>query len=284
MNKINNPAIFLLLLIIQSCAMNNEQDIDTKQFEELDRHAGSENYEVVEIVPKANLAEYFLLDTIGNKLFIDSYYKSLNKEENTYDALKFDVLGNIETIYETEYVLNDGTMWNIKYYSNWIINGDTTKHKYIDPFTNNEIVDPYKHKWKEQDYDKWHSVFKQFYEKATYIYIDIGIWFYYFKIEDKWYLLDDNLKGSPINFTEQYPPKEEEAVRMVEPKNLAPIWYRKAAKEDTSPLIKMMGYESSYFEEVDKGAFSYGYSAGWWYLEIYMPLGDTLRIKRYSDY
>ena len=47
-----------------------------------------------------------------------------------------------------------------------------------------------------------------------------------------------------------------------------------------------MAYESVFDKEVESagGWSSSTYSAGWWYMQIYMPGGDTLRVKRFSSY
>ncbi|WP_139278129.1 hypothetical protein [Pseudozobellia thermophila] len=177
-------------------------------------------------------------------------------------------------------LLKDGTISASDYYSNWVINGDTTEHKYLDPFSNKEIEDPYDFKANEQDPEKWLEKFKELYSHAQYVYVYLGM--YYLKVNHKWYWMEANLEGLPDNLKQQYPPKEDQDVRMVELENLAPVWYHKGFKDRDTSLIKMVDYESTYFEKVDQGLNQYGFSAGWWYLEVYMPLGDTLRIKRYS--
>jgi|GEM_PF-5307694 len=109
---------------------------------------------------------------------------------------------------------------------------------------------------------------------------------YYFKIDSKWYFLETYKMGKAnnINLKKLYPAKEDQDIRMVELKNLAPVfYYGKPEKLDTQ-LIKKIDYESTYFKEVDKGLNQYNFSAGWWYLEIYTPLGETIKIKRYSNF
>ncbi len=93
--------------------------------------------------------------------------------------------------------------------------------------------------------------------------------------------MEANLEGLPESLKEHYPAKEDQDVRMAELQNLAPRWYHKGFEERDTSLIKKVDYESTYYEEKG-GLDSFKYSAGWWYLEIYMPLGDTLKIKRYS--
>ena len=97
-----------------------------------------------------------------------------------------------------------------------------------------------------------------------------------------WYLLEANRTHVNLDFKKQYPPKEDQDVRMVELPDLAPGFSVAPEKRDTS-LLKEMGYKSMFFEKIRKGMDRYNYSAGYWYLELYMPLGDTVKIRRYSD-
>ncbi|MDO6811220.1 hypothetical protein Q4603_21565 [Zobellia galactanivorans] len=259
-------------------------EIDFSTYHELHAHKGSENYEVKEIIPKQNEASYFELDTIQGKVFVNSFFepKSTNKDGIEYNTLRLDLLGNTLDSTEAHSKLKDGTLWNSNYYISWLINSDTTKHKYLDPFSNTEIEDIYDFKPKETDPEKWLEKFKEFYNRASYVYETS--WDYYFKINKKWYLIKYNLDVVDDDFVKNHPPKEDQDVRMVELENLAPVWYHKGFKDRDTSLIKMVDYESTYFEKVDQGLNQYGFSAGWWYLEIPMPLGDTIRIKRYSNY
>ena len=61
-------------------------------------------------------------------------------------------------------------MQGFDFYSNWIISGDTTKHKYIDPFTMDEINDTYEFEAIEKDPEKWLAKFNELYITADYIY------------------------------------------------------------------------------------------------------------------
>jgi len=94
--------------------------------------------------------------------------------------------------------------------------------------------------------------------------------------------MDNILEGIPEDLEEQYPAKEDEDIRMVALKDMSPTYFVPPNERETN-LIKEIDYESTFYEE-KKGLDSFKYSAGWWYLEVYMPLGDTLRIKRYASF
>jgi len=266
--------ITILIFSLVSCHMKS-QEIDYTQFKELHEHQGSKNYEIVEIIPTQNQASYFQVDTISKNVFVNSFFepKSKRREEMEYDRLRLDMFGTTKDKGFSEYLLKDGTMWNSEYYSNWVINGDTTRHSYIRLLSEKEEKDP----------EKWLEKFKELYTKSTYVYE--SSWEYFFKVEKKWYMLPYNLDVINDNFVNNlYPVKEDKDIRMVELQNLAPIFYYGKPEELDTHLIKRIDYESTYFKEVDKGLNKYNFSAGWWFLEVYMPLGDTLRIKRYSNY
>jgi len=86
-----------------------------------------------------------------------------------------------------------------------------------------------------------------------------------------------------IDIETDYPAKEDQDVRMVALENLSPIHYYAAPEEelDTS-LIKRIAYKSTFLEKENWGLITNNYSAGWWYLEIYMPNNEVIKIKRYS--
>ncbi|SHJ77378.1 hypothetical protein [Pseudozobellia thermophila] len=272
-----------VILGLNGCSLGERQSINLSEFKELHLHKGSENYEVKEIIPLRNKASYFELDTIQEKVFVNSFFepKSTDKDKIEYHILRLDLIGNTIDSTEAHSKLKDGTLWNSNYYINWLIDSDTSKHKYLDPFSNKEIENPYEFKAKETDPEKWLKKFNELYNKASYVYE--SSWNYYFKIDKKWYFIKYNLDIVDDGFVKNHPPKEGQDVRMVELENLAPVWYHKGFKDRDTSLIKMIDYESTYYEEKG-GLDSYKYSAGWWYLEVYMPLGDTIRIKRYSNY
>ncbi|MDO6811218.1 hypothetical protein Q4603_21555 [Zobellia galactanivorans] len=259
-------------------------EIDFSIYQELHAHKGSENYEVVKLCDKKfDIRGAVLVDKLNKNIIFYGYKEQKLERKNLHILKKITGLGDeIGKIGNSYPLMKDGTINAGDYYCNWVINGDTSKYKYLDPFTNKEIDDPYEFKAKETDPVKWLKKFNQFYHKAQYVHIYMSM--YHFKIENKWYWMEANLEGLPDNFKQQYPPKEDQDVRMVELENLAPVWYHKGFKDRDTSLIKMVDYESTYFEKVDQGLNQYGFSAGWWYLEIPMPLGDTIRIKRYSNY
>ena len=268
--------------------MNSKQPtVDHSKFQELHKHKGSSNYEVVEIIPKINESDYLEIDSITNNLYVNSFFepKSKNSDEIEYNTLRLDLLGNLEDSYKAHSKLKDGTMWNSDYYVNWIINGDTIKHRYIDPFSKKKIDShPYEFEVKEKKPEKWLEKFTETYNRSQYVFLNMSD--YYFKMDNVWYFIDgyDMGEANKINIKEKYPPKENQNIRIVELENLAPLWYHEGFKERDTTLIKMMDYESTFYKEENFGLIKQGYSAGWWYLEIYMPLGDTLRIKRFSDF
>lgn len=243
---------------------SGKSTLDHSKFQELYDHQGSENYEVVEIVPKQNEADYFELDTISENVFINSFFEpKLKKREGIeYNTLKLDVLGNQKDSFEAHSYLKDGTMWNSDYYVNWLIKGDTVKYRYIDPFSKNQIYERYEFEVKEKNPEKWLAKFKDIYSQANYVYVDMSN--YYFKVVDKWYFMKGYKMGkaNSINIKKQYPPKEDQDVRMLELQDLSPEFYLPPEKRETS-LMKEMEYESAYFEEVNEGLNQYNYSAGW---------------------
>jgi len=261
--------LLILLSINLSCTMKQEVNYD--DYQELRHHKGSKNYEVVEIVPEDERVRHpneayphppvVLFDTITKKMFI-----------RTTTAYLVDIFGNIISNEKINTkVLKDGTNWLWDSYYNWIINGDTTIHNYISPLSEKEEKDP----------EKWFKKFEELYAKAIDIYIDMGLGAYYFKIDKVWYRMGYN-RIANNEFNKKYPEKFTN-VRILELKDLSPDYFVPPKERDTS-LIKAIRYESAYFEKVNKGFFSYNFSAGWWYLDVYMPGGDTLKIKRYSTF
>ncbi|WP_026449547.1 hypothetical protein [Aequorivita capsosiphonis] len=250
-----------------------ETQFDQKEYKVISEYSGNKNYEIIEIISKKNTAKYEQYDSISKKIVIKSYYKSNDKAENTFETLKIDLLGNqSEKLKMTARILKDGTIWDWKYSVNWIINGDTTKYEYLKPLTNNE----------ENDSAEWYKKFKELYANAQYVYIYMTD--YYFKIEDKWYVVEAFKKSKELglDIKKQYPPKEDQDVRMVELKDQFPDLYVPPVERDTS-LIKQIKYTSTFFEKSDRGD-AFNYSAGWWYFDIYMPGGDTLKIKRFASF
>ncbi len=263
----------LLTTIITSCSMKN------KAYQELHQHEGTENYEVATLIPKQNKATYMHFDTVQNHIIVDSYYDSAIEENSTYESIKFNYLGDVIEKFETDEILGDGTDIGFNYYSNWIINGDKTRHKFVDPFTNHVIEDTYNYEWPEKDFDKWFKVFRTLYDKANYVYIDIS--FYFLKVDGTWYLLDDTLEESPENFRKEYPAKENQDVRIGKLRDLCPDFSVNENNRDTS-FMNVVDYEET--DSEDGGWFNpISYSAGYYFIELYMPMGDTVKIKRHGS-
>ena len=262
--------------------MKPQDKIDHNDFQELHKHKGSENYEVVKLFDKKmEVKDKLLVDKKTNNLFVKAFQEDKLHEQKTFKTNRVSALGNKLEVLEDSYdILNDGTMWYTNNYLNWILYGDTTELKYLDPFSNKEIDNPYKFKTEEKDPEKWLAKFKELYDKSLYIYTDLS--FYYFKIDSEWFLMDNILEGIPEDLEEQYPAKEDQDIRMVALKDMSPTYFVPPNERETN-LIKEIDYESTFYEE-KKGLDSFKYSAGWWYLEVYMPLGDTLRIKRYASF
>jgi len=259
------------------------QKIDYSQFKELHKHQGSKNYEVVEIFDtKFEIRGKVLIDTQNKNILVNAFKVQKLEDLDIYQNKRITNLGNEIDVLDNSYrTLKDGTIWGSSFYINFNINGDSTRQKYLDPFSNQEIEDPYEFKTKEQDPEKWMQKFKELYTKAQYIYLGSG--FHYFKIEKKWYLMDDNLVGLPDDLKQQYPAKEDQDVRMVALEDMSPTYYVPPNERDTQ-LIREMDYVETLYKKENWGLIDVGYSAGWWYLEIYMPLGDTLKIKRYASF
>ena len=246
---------------------------DYSEFYELDKHKGSELYEVAEIFDKNYIIRELRIDSEKEQLIASCKTIEIQDKKTIYTRVKISIHGKIKDKGPIYTSLKDGTLWYSKCYNNWIINGDTTKHNYIDPLSAEE----------KNDVDKWLVKFKELYTTATFVHLYMSD--YYFKIEKKWYFVKAYKMGKAlnINIKKQFPPKEDQDVRMVELENLRPRYYIPPNERDTS-LVKEVGYKSTYYEKIDNGLVSRGYSAGWWYLEIYMPGGDTLKIKRYASY
>lgn len=270
----------VLLLVLTSCTMK----LDRSKFQELHKNEGSENYEIIELFDNKFETTEPMLDSIGDEIVVYGKTNPLLEKDFLSRRIKISLLGNIVGKGITNASLKeDGSLHGSDFYSNWIITGDTVKYRYLDPFSNKEIDHPYEFNAKEKNPEKWMKKFKEIYAKAHYVYIDVNAVIYYFKIENKWYLMEAELEGLPENLEKQYPPKKNQDTRMLELKDLSPD-FSVPPEERNIHLVKEVGYESTYEEEVDKGVFSYGFSAGWWYLEINMPFGDPIRIKRYSDF
>ena len=275
-----------ILLLLTNCIMKpKEQNVDRSQFQELQNNKGSSNYEVIELADKKFETEYIYLDSEKSRLIVSYFNNPIKISDFETFAQKLDISGNrIDTTSETNRIFENGTDWHGETYTNWPVSDDKTEHPFLDPFSGQEINDPFFQAKEKENPAKWFEEFKRLYNKASYVYL----WYseYYFKVNSKWYLMNikDMSDAIKIDIKKQYPKKQEQPPRMLELENLAPIWYHKSSEKRDTSLIKLIDYDSTFYTEEEFGLVKRGYSAGWWYLEVYMPLGDTLRIKRYSDF
>lgn len=263
--------LLTVIILLSHCTMKPKDKNKKEDYQEIYNLSGNRQYEIVELVSNENLANYIQFDTIQKILVLKSYFKCEDKTQNTYETIKIDLVGEKKIFDDVDRILKDGTLWNWKFYRNWIINNDTTKFKYLDPLTEEE----------KRNSEKWLSKFDELYKTSSYVYRYIST--YYFKISDEWYIVKDTMRSDarPDNFREIYPIKEENA-RMIELRDQCPSFGIAPEKRDTS-LMKEIKYESTFFEKSKRGR-GFNFSAGWWYLDMYLPGGDTLKIKRYASY
>ncbi|WP_461532480.1 hypothetical protein [Sinomicrobium sp.] len=268
MNK--NLYLYLLLSVVfQSCTMSQKKDYT--DYYELHKHPGTEHYEVVPIVSEKKDAYDVQFDSIDKHIIVKSALSSKLEKDRETQSLKIDVQGNTIDTYNINTILPDGTMfrWN-KYYSNWVINGDTTEHKFIVPDLVKETSDP----------KEWVNKFNETYKEAESVYYNTE---FYFKIKGEWYRVEENNEVYAqlnIDLTEKYTDKYN-SIRMVKFKDLMPDMLKKSSERDTT-FINKVGYEEK-DRESGKGLNPISYSAGYYYLELYMPLGDTIKIKRFGS-
>ncbi|WP_289064282.1 hypothetical protein [uncultured Zobellia sp.] len=275
----------LLIFSLTGCHIKIKE-INHAEFKELHLHKGSENYEI-----QAHFSKDFevikpLLNNENREIITFGKTNPLNKKEIQYKRLKISIEGEVLGEGPTDAgSMNDGSMFGFNFYYNWIIDGDTTKHKFLDPFSQKRIENIYEFVAKETDPKIWMVKFEEFYNQASHVIISQNNSNkYYLKVENKWYFMENSLEGTPEDLKENYPEKEDQDARLVELTDLVPDYYHPQQGAQENGLIKMKEYESTFFEKENQGLGSYSFSAGWWYLDIYMPLGDTIRIKRYSNY
>ena len=254
---------------------------EIEKYKYLHENLGSKDYEVVEIIPRTQEIIDFDIDTVGKSILIEA--KSFEEWRKEYSFIKIDFEGNlISSTKEGGVLINDGTMLKAKNgYSNWVINNDLTWHPYIQlpfEFDTRYYTEAYK-KYVSQDYDNWLKIFKEYYNKAEYIYI---YWSgYYFKYCNQWYwMLDDIVPDEKLEeFHTQYPARET-ASRFIEPYRGDPFY----------PVKNEDNYAVS-IEDVDvdvdkKGNFfnPIHYTAGSFYYNLRVSDKDTIFVKRYAAY
>ncbi|MDO6675648.1 hypothetical protein Q4517_08795 [Tenacibaculum sp. 1_MG-2023] len=239
------------------------------EYQDLHKHQGTENYDVITLFNENSIIKEKLVERKQQFLSIINRDQKLKKS----NRMKIGFFGNLKGEGYTGETLKDGTMWSISEYNNWLLNGDNKRFKYIDPFSDREIENPYEFENKEKDFKKWLVKFKEYYNKANYVYIWMS--YYYFKVEGKWYMMKDDLEKSPIDFREQYPSKiAPEEVRMVK------------IPEVFDNLLENKTLQLAEYVEMDKqkssGLNPISFSSGYYMFELHLPQGDILKFRRYS--
>ena len=236
-------------------------------YEELHKHEGTTKYEVEKIFSEEYAVEEVLLDKKKSQLVVYGETNPIKEEERKWNSLKISVTGKIIEDGPSHKILKDGTLKGYDFYSNWIINGDTTKHEYLHPFSN-----------KDYDPKEWLHAFKEEYDRALASYYFNGT--YYLKIDSKWNAIDKNFEVENFNFDKHFPDKYAN-VRMIELDDRTPDFSRSEAQRDTT-LWTYHGYEEADSEE-GVGLNPINFSAGWHYLQLKMPGAEPLKIKRYGS-
>ncbi|MDX1272755.1 hypothetical protein, partial [Bizionia paragorgiae] len=184
---------------------------DYTAYKDLHQHQGTENYEVITLFNENTQIKEALIETKQQLLTVIGSDEKTNHSERK----KIDLFGNILGIGLISKTLKDGTMYGYDSYSNWLTNKDENLYKYIDPFTNSEINDPYKYNFENIENEEWLNTFKNLYDEASFVYLE-G-YDYHFKIEDKWYLIPafKMAKNLDLDITSLYPEKiNPEEIRM----------------------------------------------------------------------
>lgn len=243
--------------------------------QELHNHKGTEHYEVTTLISSKNEPYYIQFDSIQKLLIVKSSFDA-NKGRgfNTYETAKINTLGIKEEAFDDiDHILNDGTMWDGDYYRNWIINGDKTKHKYLDPLTQEE----------KNDWKPYSKKFNKLYHSSSYVYKDISTFF--FKVNDNWYKIKDTLKSKnrPDDFRAQYPPKENEEVRMIKLKDLTPDFFSSEEREKNKGFMELVGYEETEREKSSQILNPIEHSAGHYIINVHLPKGDILKIRNFGS-
>ncbi len=272
--KRNISISIVLLVLFSSCSYIKKQKAAKKmqeytEYKDLHKHQGTKQYDVITLFKDNFIIEEKLIE---NKQKIISL---LGENEKDILRQKVDFFGNVKNKKEYWYrTLQEGTLWTGKHYLNWLLNNDEIEHKYIDPFTNQEIEDHFKFKNTEKDFKKWFLKFKEFYKNSQYIYIYMS--YYYFKRDNKWYIMEASYYDQePKNFRDHYPAKiNPEEIRMVE------------LTESMEPLMKQGVIKVVAYIEQDSesgvGLNPINFSSGYYMLELHLPQGDTLKFRRYG--
>ena len=273
--KIKISAICLLLLTSSSCNYLKKKKAIQKmekeytEYQDLHKHQGTENYDVITLFNEHSVIEEKLAEQ--KQLFLSV----IGKEKEKSKRIKVDFFGNLLGIGLSSETLIDGTMSGYKTYGNWLINNDTTLNKYIDPFLNKEIKDPLDYNFKNVEKREWLQKFKELYLDASYVHIDS--YDYYFKIKERWYLIQTYKKAKELNIDikKQYPSKiNPEEIRMVK------------IPEVFDNLLENKTLQLAEYVEMDKqkssGLNPISFSSGYYMFELHLPQGDILKFRRYG--
>ena len=252
-----------------------------EKYQYLHENLGSKDYEVVEIIPRTQEVKKFRIDTIAKTIIVSAVAFEEWRKEHSY--LKLDFEGNIIGHPDGGgFLLKDGTIIDEdKGYCKSIINDDITWHPFIQlpfEFDTRYYTEAYK-KYVSQDYDNWLKIFKEYYNKAEYVYLKWSG--YYFKYHNQWYwMLDDIVpREKRKEFHTQYPARET-ASRFIEPYKADPFY---PVKQEDNYAVSIKEFEV----DVDKkGNFlnPIHYTAGSFYYNLRVSDKDTIFVKRYAAY
>ena len=252
-----------------------------EKYKYLHENLGSKDYEVVEIIPRTQEVKKFRIDTIAKTIIVSAVAFEEWRKERSY--LKLDFEGNIIGHPDGGgFLLKDGTIIDEdKGYCKSIINDDLTWHPFIQlpfEFDTRYYTEAYK-KYVSQDYDNWLKIFREYYDKAEYVYLKWSG--YYFKYRNQWYwMLDDIVpREKRKEFHTQYPARET-ASRFIEPYKADPFY---PIKQEDRYAVSIKEFEV----DVDKkGNFlnPIHYTAGSFYYNLRVSDKDTIFVKRYAAY
>ena len=272
--------------MVMSCSIfksSNNMNAEIEKYKYLHENLGSKDYEVVEIIPRTQEVKKFRIDTIAKTIIVSGVAFEEWRKERSY--LKLDFEGNIIGHPEGGgYLLKDGTILkynNEAFYCNSIVNDDMTWHPVVQlPFAFNTdyYTEPYK-KYVSQDYDNWLKIFKEYYDKAEYVYI---AWAgYFFKYRNQWYwMLDDIVPDEKLEeFHTQYPARET-ASRFIEPYKGDPFY---PVKDEDKYAVELQDIKIDVFKDGTMGNPIH-YSAGSFFYTLKMSDKDTIFVKRYAAY
>ena len=272
--------------MVMSCSIfksSNNMNAEIEKYKYLHENLGSKDYEVVEIIPRTQEVKKFRIDTIAKTIIVSGVAFEEWRKERSY--LKLDFEGNIIGHPEGGgYLLKDGTILkynNEAFYCNSIVNDDMTWHPVVQlPFAFNTdyYTEPYK-KYVSQDYNNWLKIFKEYYDKAEYVYI---AWAgYFFKYRNQWYwMLDDIVPDEKLEeFHTQYPARET-ASRFIEPYKGDPFY---PVKDEDKYAVELQDIKIDVFKDGTMGNPIH-YSAGSFFYTLKMSDKDTIFVKRYAAY